>query len=187
MHQVDQWDDNFDRAELGPRWEKFSFEGPSAATVQMGDGILCVRGVENGRAGVRSTPAFHSDRFIFEAVVAGLPKAFNQPTGFASLTVLFDSSGRNRIEWILRSDGMLEAWFVKDGRGQRLDNKRMGTKEKSPTLGIVRRGDTLMFVLNGEPGIQKNFSGMHRDFDVMLYGWGTSESCRDSVRVVTPK
>lgn len=184
---VEQWDDNFDGTALGPRWEKFSFEGPSAANVEVKDGVLRIRGVENGRAGVRTSQVLHSDRFIFEAVLAGLPKPFNQPTGFASLAVLFDSSGRNRIEWILRSDGMFEAWYVKDGRGERLDNSRMATKETTPTLGIVRRGDTIMFVLNGEVGIQRKFKAMPSDFTVMLYGWGNSESYWDSVRLVTAK
>jgi len=184
---VDQWDDNFDGSALSPRWEKFSFEGPSAAKVEVKDGTLSIRGVENGRAGIRSSQTLHSDRFIFEAVLAGLPKALHQPTGFASLAVLFDSSGQNRIEWILRSDGMFEAWYVKDGRGERLDNSRMATKESKPALAIVRRGDVVMFVLNGEIGIQRNFPAMPRDFTVMLYGWGNSESYWDSVRLVTAK
>jgi hypothetical protein len=184
---IDQWVDNFDGSGLGPRWERFSFEGPSAATIEVRDGVLRVRGVENGRAGVRSAQVLHSDRFIFEAVLAGLPKAFNQPIGFASLAVLLDSSGANRIEWILRSDGMLEAWYVKDGRGERLDNSRMATKEKTPALAIVRRGENVMFVLNGEIGIQKKIAGMPLDFTVMLYGWGNSESYWDSVRLVTAK
>src|SRR4051794_4490266 len=99
---VDQWDDNFNGTTLDSKWEKFSFEGPSGANVEVKDGVLRIRGVENGRAGIRSSQVLHSDRFIFEAVLAGLPKAFTQPVGFSSLAVLFDSSGRNRIEWILR-------------------------------------------------------------------------------------
>jgi hypothetical protein len=184
---VDQWDDNFEGSSLSAKWEKFSFEGPSAARVEVKDGTLSLRGVENGRAGIRSSQTLHSDRFIFEAVLAGLPKGFNQPTGFAALAVLFDSSGRNRIEWILRGDGMFEAWYVKDGRSERLDNSHMATKETKPALAIVRRGDNIMFVLNGEIGIQKSFPAMPRDFTVMLYGWGNSESYWDSVRLVTAK
>jgi len=185
---VDQWTDGFDASALdAANWEKFSFEGPSGANIEVKDGSLRIRGVENARAGIRTKQNFKSDRFIAEATLAALPKAFNQPTGFASLTVLFDTAGRNRIEWMLRSDGIFEAWYVKDGRGERLDNNRMGTRETKPTLGIVRRGDTIYFMLNGEIGLQKTSADMPHDFHVMLYGWGNSESNWDSVRVVTAK
>lgn len=183
-----EWTDSFDSPALDlAKWERFSFEGPSAAKVEVKDGVLRIRGVENARAGVRAVPKFSSDKFIVEAAVAAAPKFFSQPTGFASVTVLFDTAGRHRIEWIFRSDGIFEAWYVKDGRGERLDNQRMGTREKQLTLAIARRGDALMFILNGEIGIQKSFPGMPRDFHVMLYGWGQSESSWDSVRVVTAK
>lgn len=185
---VDQWNDDFDAHALDTtKWEKFSFEGPSGATVELKEGTVRIRGVENARAGLRATRQFSSDRFIVEAAIAALPTAFSQPTGFASLTVLFDTAGRNRLEWIFRSDGLFEAWYVKDGRGERLDNQRMGTRETKPTLAIVRRGDTIMFVLNGEIGLQKTASDIPRDFHLMLYGWGRSESNWDSVRVVTAK
>lgn len=185
---VDQWVDTFDGNNLdAAKWEKFSFEGPSGAALSVKDGVLKIRGIENARAGARSVTAFNSDKFIVEVAIAAPPKAFNQSTGFASLTVLFDTAGRNRVEWMLRSDGVFEAWYVKDGRGERLDNKRMGTKEQQPSLAIVRRGDTILFVLNGEVGLQKKAADLPREFHVMLYGWGNSESSWDSVRVVTAK
>ncbi|HEX8183923.1 MAG TPA: hypothetical protein VF747_04210, partial [Blastocatellia bacterium] len=103
------------------------------------------------------------------------------------LCVLFDGSGRNRIEWILTSEGTFEAWSVIDGRGERLDNRNLATKVAKPTLAVVRRGDDFLFILNGQVGLTKTIKNMPRAFHVMLYGYGTSENNWDSVRVVTPK
>jgi len=117
------------------------------------------------------------------------------PLGFASLTILFDSTGRNRIEWILTSEGTFEAWSVIDGRGERLDNRKLGTKIKNPVLAVVRRQDNFLFVLNGpdsppqdvQIGLQKTIKNMPHTFRVMLYGFGSSENNWDSLRVTTAK
>ena len=117
------------------------------------------------------------------------------PLGFAALTVLFDGAGRNRVEWILTSEGTLEAWSVVDGRGERLDNRKLGTKMKNPVLGVVRRGDEFLFVLNGpdspeeaaQVGLRTTIKNLPRSFRVMLYGFGSSENDWDAVRVVTLK
>ena len=74
-----------------------------------------------------------------------------------------------------------------DGRGERLDNRKLGTKVENPTLGIVRRGDEFLFMLNGEEGMRSTIKNMPRTFHVMLYGYGSSENDWDNVRVVTPK
>ena len=73
--------------------------------------------------------------------------------GFANLTVLFDDSGRYRVEWILTSEGVFEAWAIVNGQGARLDNHKLATKTPNPTVGIVRRGDEFMFMLNRANGI----------------------------------
>jgi hypothetical protein len=117
------------------------------------------------------------------------------PLGFAALTLLFDSSGRNRVEWILTSEGTFEAWSVVDGRGERLDNRKLGTKLKNPVLAVVRRGDEFLFVLNGpdsppqeaQVGVKAVVKNLPRTFRVMLYGFGSSENNWDAVRVVTIK
>jgi hypothetical protein len=185
---VNQWTDDFKGQSLDPaKWERFTFEGPSGGKVEQADGVLKLRGLGGSRFGVRSVPEFSSDRFIVEAQVPAPPVANGIPMANAVLTVLFDSAGRNRIEWIWRSDGHLEAWRVKDGVGEQLDNHRLATKEMSPTLAIVRRGDQLMFVLNGEVGIQKKFTDLPKDFHVMLYGVSNSENSWGPVRVVTAK
>ena len=103
------------------------------------------------------------------------------------MTVLFDGSGRNRVEWLLTSEGLLEAWVMVDGRAERLDGRNLATKAKNPTLAIVRRGDEFLFMLNGQEGLRKNLKNMPRSFHVMLYGFGSSENNWDSVRVVTVK
>jgi hypothetical protein len=100
---------------------------------------------------------------------------------------MFDGSGRNRIEWLLTSEGTFEAWAVVDGKSERLDNRKLGTKIKNPTLAIVRRGDEFLFMLNGQEGLSKTLKNMPRNFRVMLYGFGSSENNWDSVRIVTAK
>jgi hypothetical protein len=199
---VDEWADNFDGKELDPgKWERFTFEGGSGGTVKLQEGQLRMRGMGASRAGVRSTPTFVSDRFIVEATIAKVGAAIPEPgqsglpPGNAILTILFDGSGRNRIEWLLTSEGVFEAWSVVDGNGERLDNRSLGTKIKQPTLAIVRRGDEFLFVINapGRPaedaqvGLTRTIKNMPRAFRVMLYGYGSSENNWDSVRVVTVK
>jgi hypothetical protein len=76
---------------------------------------------------------------------------------------------------------------VIDGKGERLDNKKLGTKVKNPTLGIVRKGDEFFFMLNGQEGLKKTIKNLPRSFHLMLYGFGSSENDWDSVRVVTAK
>jgi hypothetical protein len=85
------------------------------------------------------------------------------------------------------SEKTLEAWAVVDGAGERLDDRQLGTKVKNPTLGIVRRGDEFLFMLNGQQGLSKTIKNMPRSFRVMLYGWSSAENHWDSVRVVTVK
>ncbi|MGH9901636.1 MAG: glycoside hydrolase family 2 TIM barrel-domain containing protein [Pyrinomonadaceae bacterium] len=65
------------------------------------------------------------DCFPRHPVYAALPEPGQKclPLGFAALTILFDGSGRNRVEWLLTSEGTFEAHAVVDGRGERLDNR----------------------------------------------------------------
>ncbi|HEX8459644.1 MAG TPA: hypothetical protein VF656_20285 [Pyrinomonadaceae bacterium] len=191
--QVEEWVDNFDGAQLDPaKWERFSFEGPSGGKLKVEQGELRMRGTHATRSGVRSKPTFASERFIFEATIKNVEMQLPAPDqkdtlGTAVLAIMFDGSGRNRIEWLWTSEKTLEAWAVVDGAGERLDNRRLGTKLKNPTLGIVRRGDEFLFMLNGQEGLRKTIKNMPRSFRVMLYGWSSSENDWDSVRVVTAK
>ncbi|HYP26261.1 MAG TPA: hypothetical protein VE262_06050 [Blastocatellia bacterium] len=191
---VDEWVDEFGGDTLDEsKWERFTFEGGGGGKSKVEEGQLRQRGMSGSRSGVRSRPMFTSDRFIVEAtlskVSAALPEPGQRgaPIGNAIITVLFDGSGRNRIEWLLTSEGTFEAWAIIDGRGERLDNRKLATKAANPTLGIVRRGDDFIFMLNGQPGLQKTIKNMPRAFHVMLYGYGSSENNWDSVRVVTAK
>jgi hypothetical protein len=191
---VDEWRDDFDGKTLDEaRWERFTFEGGSGGKLEVEDGQLRQRGMGGSRSGVRSKPTFQSDRFIVEATIAkvgaGLPDVgqSSAPPGNAILTIMFDGSGRNRIEWILTSDGRFEAWSVIDGRGERLDNRNLATKIANPILSIARKGDDYFFALNGQVGLQKTIKNMPRAFRVMLYGYGSSENDWDSVKVVVPK
>jgi hypothetical protein len=185
---VDEWTDDFQATTLDPaKWEKFSFEGAGGGTAEIRNGELFMRGPENSRFGIRSVPKFVSERFIVEAKLPHPPVPNSLPVANAILTVLFDSAGRNRLEWIFRSDGHLEAWRMKDGRSEQLDNRTLATKEKSPMISIARRGDQLMFLLNGEVGLQKKFTDLPREFHVMLYGFSLSENSWNSIRVVTVK
>ncbi|HYG97722.1 MAG TPA: hypothetical protein VD837_01235 [Terriglobales bacterium] len=183
-----EWTDDFGGQALDPsKWERFTFEGASGGKVEVREGALRMRGLGGSRFGVRSVPEFSGDRFIVEAKLPGRPVANGIPVANAVLTVLFDSAGRNRLEWIWRSDGRFEAWRVKDGRGEQLDNRNLATNEIAPTIAMARRGDALMFLLNGEVGVEKKFNDLPKNFHVMLYGFGESENDWDSVRVVTVK
>ncbi len=191
---VDEWSDDFNGKGLDQtKWERFTFEGGSGGSLKVEEGNLRMRGVSGARSGVRSTKTFTGDHFVINAVLAkvgaALPEAGQSgaPVGNAILTVLFDSSGRNRIEWILTSEGMFEAWAIVDGRGERLDNRNLATKATNPTLSIARRGDEYLFALNGQVGLQKPVKNLPRSFRVMLYGYGSSENNWDSVQVLVPK
>lgn len=192
--QADEWADNFDGDALNEaNWERFSFEGAGGGRAEVKGGRLLMRGPAGSRAGVRSRREFSGDRFIFEATLTRVTPQIIEPgkkdsdLGFGLLCVLFDGSGRNRIEWALTSENTFEAWAVVDGRGERLDNRKLGTKDKRPTLGLVRRGDEFLFMLNGEEGMRRTIRNMPRNFRAMLYGFGTTESEWDSARVVTVK
>ncbi len=198
----DEWADGFDGDQLDEsKWERFSFEGAGGGKVEAKGGVLHLRSMSGSRAGVRTKQSFTGDRFSVEARLARVgtampePNSKSLPLGFATLTVMFDGSGRNRIEWLLTSEGTLEAWSVVDGRGERLDDRKLGTKLKNPVLAVVRRGDEFLFVLNGpdsppqeaQVGLRKTIKNMPRTFHVMLYGFGSSENDWDAVRVVTLK
>jgi hypothetical protein len=190
---VEEWSDSFDGKALDTdKWELFSLAGGNGK-VEVKDGQLRMRGQNGWRAGVRSKPTFTGERFIVEGTVARVgqslpdPNSNALPIGNAIVTILFDGSGRNRIEWILTSEGTFEAWSIIDGQGERLDNKKLATKLKGPTLGIVRKGDEFYFMLNGQEGLKKTIKNLPRSFHVMLYGFGSSEDYWDSVRVVTVK
>ncbi|MBV9927350.1 MAG: hypothetical protein JOZ96_20195 [Acidobacteria bacterium] len=198
----DEWSDGFNGSALDEaKWERFTFEGAGGGKAEVKDGELRIRSQNGSRAGVRSRQSFTGERFSVEAKVARvgqqlpLPGDKSSPIGFASLTILFDGSGRNRVEWILTSEGTFEAWSIVDGRGERFDNRKLGTKIKNPVLGIVRRGDEFLFVLNGpdsppqdaQVGLTRTLKNLPRTFRVMLYGFGSSENDWDAVRVVTIK
>lgn len=200
--QFEEWSDDFSGDKLDEsKWEKFTFEGASGGKLEVKDGEVQIRSAGKTRAGIRSKKQFTGDKFIAEAHLAKVGAAYPEPgsrastLGFANLTILFDGSGRNRIEWILTSEGTFEAWVIRDGRGERLDNRKLGTKMKNPVLSVVRRGDEFLFVLNsadGKPedaqiGLTTTIKNMPKSFHLMLYGFGSSENNWSSARVVVAK
>ncbi len=200
--QFDQWRDEFDNNALDEtKWERYTFEGGGGGKLEMKDGQLRLRSGNNTRAGVRSKPSFTADRFSVEAIVAKVgPQMLvagdrGSSLGFAALTLMFDGSGRNRVEWIFTSEKTLEVWSIVDGAGERLDNRKLGLKFDRPVLAIIRRGDEFLFVVNksdapaqdAQVALTKTIRNLPRTFHVMLYGFGSSENNWDAVRVVTPK
>ena len=200
--QFEEWIDDFSGDKLDEsKWEKFTFEGASGGKLEVKDGEVRIRSASKTRAGIRTKKEFNGDRWSVEAnlakVGAGLPEpgSSGATLGFAALTILFDGSGRNRIEWILTSEGTFEAWVIRDGRGERLDNRKLGTKMKNPVLAVVRNGDEFLFVINdpkGKPeeaqiGLRETIKNLPKSFTVMLYGFGTSENNWDSLRVAVLK
>ncbi len=148
-------------------------------------------GANDSRAGIRTAATFSGERFLVNAkiakVSAGLSDASGTPTGNAILTIMFDNTGINRLEWLMTTEGRFEAWLIRDGRSERLDGNNLGTKEKSPTIGVGRRGDDYFFMLNGEVGLQKTIKNLPPSFRVMLYGYGTSKDEWEMVSVITPE
>lgn len=198
----DQWGDEFEGDTLDKtKWERFTFEGTGGGKLELKDGQVHLRSANGTRSGIRTKQSFSGERYSVEARIARVgpampaPNEKAAPLGFAGLTILFDSTGRNRVEWILTSEGTFEAWSIIDGRGERLDNRRLGTKIKNPVIGIIRRGDEFLFVLNGpdspprdaQVGLTKTLKNMPHTFRVMLYGFGSSENNWDSLRVTTAK
>ena len=200
--QFEEWNEDFTSDKLDEKkWEKFTFEGGSGGKLEVKDGEVKIRSVGKTRAGIRTKDAFSGDRFAVEGRISKVSAAFPEPgattstLGFGTLTILFDGSGRNRIEWMLTSEGTLEAWSVVDGRGERLDNKKLATKMKNPVLLVVRKGDEFSFYLNEAKGapqdaqvaVTATVKNLPKSFHVMLYGYGSSENNWDGVRVVVPK
>lgn len=191
---VAEWGDNFEGDHLdSSKWEPYTFEGGGGGKIEVKDSQLRMRGLGESRAGIRTKQTFHGDRFYVGATVAKVGGQLPQPgqasyqPGYAIITVLFGGNATNRIEWIFRSDGLFEAWVTIDGRSERLDNQKLGTKEKMPHIGIARRGDEIFFMLNKEVGLQKTIRGLPTDFKVMLYGFGSTENNWDEVYVQTLK
>lgn len=191
---VEEWRDDFDGERLDEsKWETYTFEGGGGGKIEVKDKQLRMRGAGGSRSGVRTKQTFHADTFRVEATLTKVGRRNPQPgeeafpPGFAILTVLFDGNAANRIEWLLRSDGILEAWQNVDGRMERVDNRKLATKEKTATLGIVRGGERVIFLLNGEKGLEVTARGLSSNFKVMLYGFGSSENNWDSVTVKTVK
>jgi len=189
-----EWTAGFEGDSLDTaKWERFTFEGGSGGTFKVENGQLRMRGVGGARSGVRTQQKFGGARFIVEASLAKVGPALPDPgqgglaLGTAVLTILFEDSGRNRVEWIFTSEGTFEAWAVVNGQAERIDNRKLATKIPNPTLGIVRRGDEFLFMLNGQMGLQKTVKNLPTEFWVMLYGFGSSENTWSSVRVVTLK
>ncbi len=172
------------------KWEQYSLNGVGKVKVEKGK--LITSGGNESRAGIRTTTTFTGERFLVTAKIAKIAAGFsgdsgNLPTGNAILSVMFDNTGVNRLEWLMTTEGRFEAWLMRDGKSERLDANNLGTKEKSPTLGIGRRGDDYFFMLNGEVGLQKKIKNMPQNFRVMLYGFGTSKDEWESISIVTPE
>ena len=200
--QFEEWSDDFTGDRLDEKkWEKFTFEGGSGGKLEVKDGAVQIRSASKTRAGIRTKDAFSGERFAVEGRISKVGAAFPEPggsnssLGFGTLTILFDGSGRNRIEWVFTSEGTLEAWSIVDGRGERLDNKKLATKMKSPVLLVVRKGDEFSFYLNDKKGTTQDaqlaltatIKNLPKSFHVMLYGYGSSENNWDGVRIVVPK
>jgi len=192
--KIEEWADDFDANQLDDtKWEPYTFEGGGGGKIEVKDKQLKMRGSGGSRSGVRSKQTFESERFYVEGVLGKVgpripePGEAAFPPGFAIVAVLFDGNPANRVEWLLRSDGIFEAWQSVDGRMIRVDNGKLATKEKTPRMGIARRGEKLFFMLNQQVGLETTIRGVSSKFKVMFYGFGTSENNWDSVGVQTLK
>jgi hypothetical protein len=190
---VEEWKDDFDADKLDEtKWEKYTFAG-GGGKAEVKEKQLRLRGGEDSRSGVRSRQTFTGERFFVQAQLVKVGERAPQQgeegmqAGTAILTVLFGGSPNNRAEWLLRSDGLFEAWVAVDGRMERIDNRSLATKAKSLWLGIGRKGDQLFFMVNDKVALEHTQRGLPSTFKVMLYGFGTSENNWDSITVQTLK
>lgn len=190
---IEEWGDDFDGDHLdATKWEPYTFDG-GGGKIEVKDKQLKMHGTGESRSGVRSKRTFSGERFYVEAVLTKVgnrpprPGEESFPPGFAIVTILFDGNPMNRLEWIQRSDGNLEAWQNLDGRMIRVDSGKLATKEKNPRLGIARRGEQVYFMLNGQIGLERTIRGMPSNFKVMLYGFGSSQNDWDAIKVQTLK
>ena len=190
---VDEWRDDFDGDKLDEaKWERYTFEG-GGGKAEVKEKQLRLRGGEESRSGVRSRQTFTGERFLVQAQLAKVGERAPQQNeqgmqaGTAILTVLFGGSTTNRVEWLLRSDGIFEAWVAVDGRMERIDKRNLATKAKSLWLGIGRRGDQLFFMVNDKVALEHTQRAMPSTFKVMLYGFSTTENNWDSITVQTLK
>ena len=190
---IEEWKDDFDGDKLDEtKWERYTFAG-GGGKAEVKEKQLRLRGGEESRSGVRSRQTFGGERFFVQAQLAKVgeraPEQGEQgmQAGTAILTVLFGGSPQNRVEWLLRSDGLFEAWVGVDGRMERIDNRKLATKAKSLWLGIGRRGDQLYFMVNDKVALEHTQRAMPSTFKVMLYGFSTTENNWDAVSVQTLK
>ncbi|MBV8857516.1 MAG: hypothetical protein JOZ02_11345 [Acidobacteria bacterium] len=190
---VDEWRDDFDGDKLDEtKWERYTFEG-GGGKAEVKEKQLRLRGGEGSRSGVRSRQSFGGERFLVQAQLTKVgeraPDSGEQgmQAGTGILTVLFGGSTSNRVEWLLRSDGIFEAWLSVDGRMERIDNRQLATKAKSLWLGIGRRGDQIFFMVNDKVALEHTARGLPSNFKVMLYGFGTTENSWDAISVQTLK
>lgn len=190
---IEEWKDDFDGERLDEtKWERYTFEG-GGGKAEVREKQLKTRGAGDSRFGVRSKQSFSGERFFVQAQLTKVGERAPQPgeqgmqVGTGILTVLFGGSPTNRIEWLLRSDGIFEAWLTVDGRAERIDNRQLATKEKSLWLGIGRRGDQVFLMVNDKVALERNVRGLAPSFKVMLYGFGTTETSWNSVTVQTLK
>ncbi len=190
---VAEWKDDFDGDKLDEaKWEKYTFAG-GGGKAEVKEKQLRLRGGEESRSGVRSRQTFTGERFFVQAQLVKVGERAPQQgeqgmqAGTAILAVLFGGSPNNRVEWLLRSDGLFEAWVSVDGRMERIDNRKLATKAKSLWLGIGRRGEQLYLMVNDKVALEHTLRGMTPDFKVMLYGYGTTENNWDAVSVQTLK
>jgi hypothetical protein len=192
--EVNLWGDEFEGDKLDEsKWEVYTFDGGGGAKVEVKENKLSMHGIGESRSGVRTKEMFTTERFYVEASLAKVGGRLPQPgqagaqLGFAILTVLFDGNPRDRLEWVLRSDGIFEAWQSIDGKMVRLDDGKLATKTENPQLGIARRGEKVYFMLNRQVGLEKSLRGLSPTFKVMLYGFGSTQNDWNSLYVQTPK
>jgi hypothetical protein len=190
---VEEWRDDFDGDKLDEtKWERYTFEG-GGGKAEVKEKQLRMRGGEGSRSGVRSRQSFAGERFFVQAQLTKVgeraPDSGQQgmQAGTGVLTVLFGGSPSNRVEWLLRSDGIFEAWLSVDGRMERIDNRQLATKARSLWLGVGRRGDQIFFMVNDKVALEHTARGLAPSFKVMLYGFGTTENNWDAVSVQTLK
>ncbi len=180
-----EWKDEFTGKSLDENnWEQYSIEG--TGNVKVENDKVKIQGSDGSRAGIRTTTMFKAERFLVSAKLNKVENGIGMDWGNAVLSIFFDNTGVFRIEWLLKSDGRFEAWIIREGKSERIDNRKLGTKEKIITLGIARKGDEFFFMLNGEVGMQKKIPSVPKNFKVMLYGFGTSKSEWDMASVITP-
>jgi hypothetical protein len=150
--QYEEWSDDFTGESLTEsKWEKFTFEGGSGGKLEVKTGLCKFAAQANTRRNShkkflfrrpfrRRSPIVESRSGVSRTRQPHLDARFRNSDHF----VRRFGAQSNRMDADQRRT--LEAWSVTDGRGERLDNKKLGTKMKIRCCSSFAKATNSVFI-----------------------------------------